>query len=303
MTSIALDRPPSTTGQTSPYVGSPVADRDPRITDGATPNQTLVASAQFSGPVEATVKSNASSVTPVRVNAALSAQVYDSQKPGDGVFVPMPGHWRVATDSELARFGLSNAILHSGSGEFRARGYIDGTTGKLVIAFRGTNLDLANGKGFKDIAADVNQEHGIYSKYYANAIDIGERVAKSGYHSQVQFTGHSLGGGLAAAAALASGTRADTFNAPGLSLSTKVIAGHVNDRLNMPDGKVDNYSVDGQFLNYVGTRADNTHRLPAVPPAESSQWSPVDWARHYAMDGFENHMMDYVDRGLIRSGY
>ena len=77
------------------------------------------------------------------------------------------------------------------------------------------------------------------SDYYDRAQDVANRVdLKSG--GQVSFTGHSLGGGLASAAAVSTGQPATTFNAAGLSHST----------VSEPKpAAVDAYYVDGDVLS------------------------------------------------------
>ena len=101
-------------------------------------------------------------------------------------------------------------MLDDGRSDFRARVYV-GEDGRTVVAYRGS---LSK----EDWKNDVQQGAGFHSDYYDRAIDIGQRIARSG--QDVTFTGHSLGGGLASASAVASGRQADTFNAAGITSGT-----------------------------------------------------------------------------------
>lgn len=82
-------------------------------------------------------------------------------------------------------------------------------------------------------------------------------------NSEITFVGHSLGGGLASANALRTGKDAITFNAAGLSKSTR-------HKLNLSGGtaRIDAYVVSGEALDYyqrgIGLSADGKiHYLPA----------------------------------------
>ena len=78
------------------------------------------------------------------------------------------------------------------------------------LAFRGTNFT-----SWLDWKNNVLQALGFPSEQYKMAISLGREIyAKTG--GNVIFTGHSLGGGLAAAASMATGARSVTFNAAGV---------------------------------------------------------------------------------------
>jgi type VI secretion system secreted protein VgrG len=61
----------------------------------------------------------------------------------------------------------------------------------------------------------------------------------------VTFTGHSLGGGLASAASLATGCEGVTFNAAGISQNTATIYGY---HLNTPNLNIWSYYIPGEAL-------------------------------------------------------
>ena len=138
-----------------------------------------------------------------KTDAALAEDVYhDPPKP--------PAGYHVADGAELTRLGLTPKMLDDGRSDFRARVYV-GDDGRTVVAYRGS---LSR----EDWKNDIEQGAGLHSEYYDRAIEIGQHVARSG--ATVTFTGHSLGGGLASASAVASGQGADTFNAAGITSGT-----------------------------------------------------------------------------------
>lgn len=165
----------------------------------------------------------------------LSNDVYDPEKGG-------PTGWKnISNDPEaLARHGITPDQL-TGPGAYRAQAYepdpdVFGNDPSMrpTVAFQGTT-GLFNG----DMGANLGQGTGLGSQYYNQAVGIGNSVGASG--SQVDFTGHSLGGGLASAASQASGRPGTTFNAAGLNSSTVP-----NPR---GDGsQIDAYRVDNEIL-------------------------------------------------------
>lgn len=139
--------------------------------------------------------------------AAMAADVYND------VATP-PAGYRVATQNDIAQIGLKPQDLVSAQSSFRARIYVKGAneSAQFVVAFRGST-------SASDWQANFRQGVGLSSDHYQRALNIGMRLAmRPG--ADVMITGHSLGGGLASAAALASGRDAATFNASGLSDTT-----------------------------------------------------------------------------------
>ena len=209
------------------------ADWQPR----ATPTLLTAATIQPSG--------SPAHADPLRAhrNALLAADVYRADP-------APPGGTRVAGDADLRRLGLTPDMLEQpGQTSFRARVYVSGEAGheRYTIAFRGTE----NGSDWK---ANVRQGTGQESIHYRNALAIGRQIARSG--ADVEMTGHSLGGGLASAAALASGRHADTFNAAGLHDTTITGANRIARSAGQGTGAVDNYRVPGEILTFVQEGGD-----------------------------------------------
>ena len=82
-----------------------------------------------------------------------------------------------------------------------------------MLAYRGTDI---NDGLWADARADASQALGIKTKQYEMGISLA-RATFGRLQGKVTFVGHSLGGGLASAAAVATGGRAITFNSAGLS--------------------------------------------------------------------------------------
>lgn len=127
---------------------------------------------------------------------------------------PPPGH-TVAGPEDLAKLGLTEDMLAPPGSGFRALVYkVDPETlgpnePPYKIVFRGTET-LGNW------GTNLNQVLGLSTDAYNRAMEIGQAVAASGIGAH--FVGHSLGGGLASAAAEVAGppSTARTFNSSGL---------------------------------------------------------------------------------------
>lgn len=142
-----------------------------------------------------------------RTLALLSQDVYNNA-------ATPPAGWRVAGKADLAALGIPKSMLDNPASGFRARIYAEGTGADAcyVVAFRGSTT-----RG--DWIANAQQAVGAESDHYRRALLIGERVSRAS-GVDVHFTGHSLGGGLASAGALAAGRDGTTFNAAGLHART-----------------------------------------------------------------------------------
>ena len=185
---------------------------------------------------------------------------------------------------DLHRLGVpdtANLLLGEGSGMagFKAMVYQDYITGEnqYVLAFGGTD-------GLGDPADWFNnivQGSGLFGAppQYAAAMLIGDALSRSNgiLAGHVITTGHSLGGGLASAAAVVGGFRADTFNAAWLrreelldTLAPDGRGGFLERypgslaRFDGAAGTINAYYVDWDLLTFLQRRASNIMSIHPV---------------------------------------
>lgn len=154
----------------------------------------------------------------VLIDALASKDVYF----GQSISEILPNGVSRMNDAALAAKELSytNTDLQNKEGFFGAL-YENTNTSSgratYIFANRGTE---SGGAGFRDWITNFLQAFGYKDAQFAKAVDVG-RVLYDQLGGNMTFTGHSLGGGLAAAQAMAvQNGRAITFNAEGLSDGT-----------------------------------------------------------------------------------
>ncbi|MFZ5722750.1 MAG: VCBS domain-containing protein [Pseudomonadota bacterium] len=135
------------------------------------------------------------------IDAAIYATFsFGSYNPEDANRIPDPAGWsRIAALSSIGE-GIGGRDVNSFFG-FGASVYESGV-GEVVIAYRGTELGFPS--GVQDVAADVLLGLGIGIPQVYGAVDLFIDVAKTTNApvGSISFTGHSLGGGLAAIMAI-----------------------------------------------------------------------------------------------------
>jgi hypothetical protein len=157
----------------------------------------------------------------------------------------------VATDADLGKLGLKPSDLTSTQSPFRARVFVKGAgaDAQIVVSFRGSTASA-------DWRTNVKQSLGLSSDHYRKALAIGSKLALA-QNVNVTFTGHSLGGGLASAAAIASGRNATTFNAAGLSDATIKEARTIRSNSGVKSlDSVAAYYVRGEILSAIQDGGD-----------------------------------------------
>ncbi len=197
---------------------------------------------QFAQTAPQTVGAVAAPAT--RELALMAADVYND------VASP-PAGYRVATENDLGRLGLRPQDLTSSTSAFRARVYVKGAneSAEFVVAFRGTTSGT-------DWQANLRQGVGLSSDHYTRALIIGRALARNP-DANVTITGHSLGGGLASATAIASGRNASTFNAAGLSDTTIGAANRIRTAAGIGRAaEVQAFYVRGEVLSAIQDGGD-----------------------------------------------
>ncbi|MCG8697380.1 MAG: T9SS type A sorting domain-containing protein [Bacteroidales bacterium] len=104
-------------------------------------------------------------------------------------------------------------------GDFYAVLYQNKRTKKYVLAYRGTETFSLN-DWLADLQQALSDMLNVPTNQYTSAVTYAMQVKKEFGVDNVTLTGHSLGGGLAQTAALATGLRAVCFEASGTTKST-----------------------------------------------------------------------------------
>lgn len=194
--------------------------------------------------------------------ARLSSHVYDAYKPPPPEPPPPPVGFEEPTPEELDELGVTQDMLEPEGSTFRAKVYkVDPDVGprppNFVVAFRGTEANATDWtKG------NIPQGLGFKSDHYTRAMDLAGAMAEQ-KSENVEFTGHSLGGGMASAAAVVSGRKATTQNSAGLRDATTERIGVSLDR-KKAESHVTAYQIDGADKTEI---LSSLNKLPMVPDA------------------------------------
>ncbi len=181
------------------------------------------------------------------INAAEKANLAGhTYNPND----PAPTGWNdISNDPEaLKKYGLTPDDLN-GSRPGATRLYepdpdVFGSDQRPTLAFRGTENGADWGQNFRQ---GLNMD----SPYYRDAVRLGNTLG-----TNVDYTGHSLGGGLASAATTTAGGTATTFNASGLNSGTVPGYGGTARPASIDAYRVDNEVLTGmQEQGWKGTAA------------------------------------------------
>ncbi|MGC3998572.1 MAG: LysM peptidoglycan-binding domain-containing protein [Anaeromyxobacter sp.] len=171
---------------------------------------------------------------PVFERALLCTDVYFDE----AVEALLPEGYQRLGDRELANLNLSNEDLRNDGSGYAAAVY-RAPGGRLIMTDRGTESGV-------DWWNNLTQGAGLSAEQYDRAIVAGRKLVAAVGVENVSFTGHSLGGGLASAQALATGATAVTFNAAGVHEATLAPYGVNRDRAGE---LVDAYFVKGEVLS------------------------------------------------------
>jgi hypothetical protein len=137
--------------------------------------------------------------------------------------------------------------------------YQNNNTGAYILAYRGT-------QSLSDAGTDIYNGAGGDSTRYQAAANIAQEV-QAQYGNNVILAGHSLGGGEAALASVATGLSANTFNAAGVDPTAYGYSS--------PDtSHITNYHVVGEPVSTGQPIAalGNDTPLPAVTTPTRANW-------------------------------
>lgn len=157
------------------------------------------------------------------------------------------GAWSRLTDDQLTASGIAPARLDNHRSGFKAGIYTD--TERHALAFAGTDVT-----SMSDWVTNLRQGAGLATEQYREAVTLAQD-AREAFGDTLILTGHSLGGGLASAAAAAIKTTAVVFNPAGVNANTYKREGVTprDAKAAAEAGQVRNYVVAGEILNAVQT--------------------------------------------------
>ncbi|EKT64568.1 ankyrin repeat domain-containing protein [Providencia burhodogranariea] len=187
---------------------------------------------------------------------------------------------------QLKELGIDSSLLRDKSTGFEANicRYYD----LYIISFGGSNELI-------DIYADLRQGLGYFEPQYFQAINLANILYKA-VNGKMICTGHSLGGGLATFASIASQSPCISFTSAGVSANTLKQIGmdYYKAKKMSEDGLVRYYVVRYDWLDWLQS-------LKPAPPAlgnkilldyhgKNSSW--LDWLPHnYVTRNFIAHSM------------
>lgn len=120
------------------------------------------------------------------------------------------GPWKRATPAQLKAMGVTPDMLIDENG-YRAGIYLDTATGRATVIFANTDPSTK-----ADIIEDAIGAV-TFSPQSSNAVRLATAINDSPYGDNTVYTGHSLGGRLAAVAGMTTGNASVAYNAAGVS--------------------------------------------------------------------------------------
>lgn len=212
--------------------------------------------------------------------------------------LPADSHLVRATDEQLRALGIDPARLQNDATGFSAAVYFTKSGNQAVLAFAGTDQAA-------DWNTNLNQAGSTVGGQYAQGRALAEDM-KVIYGDRLALTGHSLGGGIASYAGVATNTPTVTYNSAGLSTMAQIQAGSApwNTDQVAEAGLVRRYTVDNDVLTFY--QEDNPltdplmadgvgTRIRLSEPSEMPAWSSIR-----ADDRVYRHSMDVVIESMRR---
>jgi len=196
---------------------------------------------------------------------ALLQDLYSTagqRRGGPATFSELPSGWSRLDDDALAKAGINPSMLHDAESGFDAAIYRNNDD-KVVLAMCGTDE-------LKDWGSNFGQGLGLESAQYDRALELAYK-AKEAFGQDMVLTGHSLGGGLAASAAMVYDVPAVTYNASGVhdrTLAREGLDPHAAKDY-AKEGLIRGYHVKNEILTHL--QEDSFPLKYALPDAAGHQ--------------------------------
>lgn len=172
-----------------------------------------------------------------------------------------PDGWERMSEGAL----LAHGIRVSDQNGFSAA--VFRKAGRVVVAYRGTS-------SLSDWAQSLQNSGDNATSQGRQAVELATGVVAAFGRHAVDFTGHSLGGSLAAQASVATGSAATTFNAAGIGEGNWANAAEAGGDGASADNVV-NFSTANDVLTDVQTLTGSTPAVGAQITVTSSAGDPV----------------------------
>ena len=247
---------------------------------------------------------------PQPVDRALAALIQDNydradQLRGDPpIDRPLPGTWARMGDEDVRAAGIDPTLLHDAKSGFDASFYRD-AGGHVALVYAGTD----EGRDWKH---NFGQGLGFRDAQYDQAIAVA-REAKLAFGDRLVLSGQSLGGGLAAAAAMVNEVPAVTFNAAGVHDNTVERYGLDADTVKQQadQGLVRHYVVEHDILTYLQEDAFPLNlAMPDAPGARIDLPDPDPLTTFERLlpwktwpHRVDNHFIEAVMESMDKAGY
>ena len=204
-----------------------------------------------------------------------------------------PPGWHEVTSAELERLGIDPELLEDTNTGFHATLFRD-DNGRYVLSYEGTNVHDFGGDVLTDVKGAVATSEQVGQAIQA-ATTVKQRLMANGVTAgNFSLTGHSLGGELAAAGSIATGAKATTFNAAGLSYTSMTLAresaiqnGFFTSDLDAR-ARVENYSYSKDPLT-------NIQKITTAPEAFGKQFR-IEAPPSEDASGEQRHGLDAMKR-------
>jgi len=197
--------------------------------------------------------------------------------------LPSDSRWKPAKDSIFANIIAKKNNNNSG---FHCELLYNEQTKQYVLSFRGTEVNSGMKEAIKDVGSDAvgSITNLDFQTQAANGV-VKELLDQGIDPKNIQLTGHSLGGRLAAEAAIKYNLTAYTFNAADISHQTKTKAG-INNKANI--------------INIVSAN-DNVVTQNGIGLGSSKGGVNAGNARSYYIGTSSNYMTGYTN--VIKEAY